>query len=71
MKRLPPKVRAALDETGLPWDLQMGSKHLQVRIEGRLVCILPRGSALTQENSQNAIGVLCAIRRYARERRVS
>lgn len=38
-----PKLEAALNETGLAWTIEPGTKHFKVRLEGRLVCIVPQG----------------------------
>lgn len=39
-----PEVLAALEQTGLPWELTNGGKHTHIRVGGRLAGILPRGS---------------------------
>lgn len=38
-----PKLKAALNETGLPWTIEPGSKHFKLRLAGRLVSIIPQG----------------------------
>lgn len=42
--KIPTEVREALDRTGLPWEVTNGSKHKQIRVNGQLVGILPKGS---------------------------
>lgn len=42
--RLPPAIEDALDATQRRWEIVMGSKHHHIRIDGRLVGILPKGS---------------------------
>lgn len=42
--RVPADVAAALDSTGLPWKIETGSKHYQVRLSGHLVGVLPKGN---------------------------
>ena len=34
-------VRDALEATGLPYELRMGSRHIKIVVDGRLVGILP------------------------------
>lgn len=60
---LPKKVRAELDATGLPWDIQAGKKHLHIRVDGRLVAIWPRRPNCRSKGEQN---VIAQIRRAPR-----
>lgn len=34
------KLEAALNETGLPWEIEPGSKHHKIRLKGRLAGII-------------------------------
>jgi hypothetical protein len=38
-----PRLRAALEETGLEWGIEPGTKHFKLRLAGRLVCVIPQG----------------------------
>jgi hypothetical protein len=38
------QVARALDETGLPWEVISGKKHLKIMVNNRLVGILPHGT---------------------------
>jgi hypothetical protein len=38
---LPPKIQAALDETGLPYEVENGNRHRKIRLAGRMVGIIP------------------------------
>ena len=40
--KLHPKVRDALDTTGLPWEIRPGKRHDHLRVAGRLASVLPR-----------------------------
>jgi hypothetical protein len=42
--RLDPSIRSALEATGKAWEIVEGRKHHQIRLDGRLVGILPKGS---------------------------
>lgn len=41
--RLDPRIVDALDATGLPWSVELGSKHRHIRLDGRLVGLIPLG----------------------------
>ena len=41
--KLPERLREALDNTGLPWKVEDGSKHYKVKLCGRLVAVFPLG----------------------------
>jgi hypothetical protein len=44
LKNLVPQlVRDELESCGLPWDVVNGGKHFQLRLNGQLVGILPKG----------------------------
>lgn len=36
------RIKAALDATGLPWDVTHGKRHAHVRLNGRLCLVLSR-----------------------------
>jgi hypothetical protein len=42
--RIPDDVADALKATGLPWNIETGSKHYHVRLSGFLVGVLPKGN---------------------------
>lgn len=42
--RILPVIEQALNDTGMPWDIEQGKKHHHIRINGKLVGILPMGS---------------------------
>jgi len=60
-----PKIIAALEQTGLPWEIKPGKRHRKVLVAGRVVTILPNYSSGGEagRHEQNAIA---AIRRGAR-----
>lgn len=41
--KVPPELAAALDATGLPWEVEIGKKHRKIRLAGRLVTVIPHG----------------------------
>lgn len=40
--KVPPEVRSALEAKGQPWSIEEGKRHQKIKINGRLVGILPR-----------------------------
>ena len=64
--KLDPKVKQALNDTGIPWEVEAGSKHYKVRLGGRLAGVYPHGKKT--EASQHANSNLVSnIKRLARE----
>lgn len=64
--KLDPKVRQALEETGLPWRIEAGSKHFKIRLNDRLVGVYPQGKR-TEANPRANLNVISNIKRAARE----
>lgn len=58
-------IKKALEETGLPWDISPGRRHLHVRLAGKLVGIMPRGSG--NESGRAVLNLRSQIRRAAKE----
>lgn len=67
MGRLNPKLQEALDATGLPWEIEEGTKHRKVRICGRLVLIMSRAGAGEDASQRIIRNNLANIRRAVRE----
>lgn len=61
--RLPPRVRQELE--GLNWSMQLGTRHWQIRVDGKMVAIWPRASNVG-EISRNVHATITAIRRARR-----
>jgi len=57
VRGLPPQVEAALNETGLPWQIVAGKKHRKVIVAGRQVLVISHDSKGFTGSSQiqNAI----------------
>lgn len=64
--RMPPRIKAALDEAGLEWTAEAGTKHIHVKVGGELVCVLGMGPA--DESPGRGQNAIAAIRRFARQR---
>lgn len=64
--KLDPKVRKVLEDTGLPWCVETGTKHYKVRLNGRLVAIYPQGKK-TEASQRANLNVIANIKRLARE----
>jgi len=50
---------------GVSWELVCGSKHWQLRINGRFVGILPHHAV--ERNNCNELALRCQVRRFRRE----
>jgi len=62
---MPRPVEAALDATGLPWAAEVGTKHVHIRMAGKIVTVLGHGPM--DESPGRAQNAIAAIRRAARE----
>jgi hypothetical protein len=61
-------VEAALDATGLPWEIELGTEALPVMLAGRQVCVLSKGGkARANAVSSNDKKNVNVIRRVADE----
>jgi hypothetical protein len=61
-----PELRRLLDECGLPWTTENGGAHTKLRIQGRLVGVIPR----TKNGSRRkAANLRSAVQRKIRELR--
>lgn len=68
MRRVPKEVEDELNATGLPWGVELGGKHVKIKLVGRLVGILPlNGRNIQQANSVPMKNTIAQIRRAARE----
>lgn len=66
--RLPAQIEAALEQSGLPWSIETGSKHRKLRVAGRLAGILPRGGH-NEKDQRTVLNTVSQIRRVARDAR--
>ena len=61
--RIDPRIERALTEAEVSWELERGSKHYQLLINGKLVVILPASGRDYGSQGRNA---LAAVKRYLR-----
>lgn len=61
--RLDGWIVEALDETGLPYVAEVGSKHIKVRMDGHLVLVVSRGNV--RDAGRERKNCVAAIRRAA------
>jgi len=61
---VPKEIRAALDATGLPWEVIHGKKHNRLLLNGAQVGVLARSKQKCSENYQMK-NTIAAIRRAA------
>lgn len=61
------QVEAWLRETGLPWRIEDGGKHLRVILNGRMIQVIP--TACSREAGRSLLNCRATIRRIAREAR--
>lgn len=59
-------VETWLSETGLPWDIESGARHLKVKLAGKLVGIFPQAGK-TGGATRARLNIRAQIRRAARE----
>lgn len=64
---VPGPVRDALEETRLPWEIELGGKHRKIKLGGRLVGILPKGKKMQDAHDRTIKNTVAQIRRTARE----
>lgn len=65
MKKLDPAIQQALDETRLPYSVEVGSRHRKIIVNGVFCGILPSGNNKAgQRTTKNTIA---QIRRAARQ----
>lgn len=61
-----PKVRRALEETGLPWRVEHARRHRLIKLDGEVVGSLPIGKS--DGGDPRAIrNIVCQIKRAARQ----
>jgi hypothetical protein len=68
---IPPRIRDALEETQLPWTLEIGGKHWKIKLAGRFVGILPKSKKMHDADLRPTLTTISQIRRVAREIRGS
>ncbi len=59
------RVVKALEETGLPWDIEQGRGHLKIKLSGHLVGVMTAGSKPADPRAEK--NVISQIRRKAAE----
>jgi hypothetical protein len=63
-----PRLRAALEACGLPYEIEPGKRHHIVRLAGQVATILPRGSTRRSESAgRHDINNAKAVERLARK----
>lgn len=62
------RLKAELDSTGLPWEIEEGGIHYKVRIAGKLACVFPRGKK-QEANKRVVLNTISQVRRMAKEMR--
>jgi len=64
--KLPDKIHSALEESGLPWVIEEGRKHYHIRLNGRLIGILPKGKGPQESSSRDILNTVSQIRRASK-----
>ena len=65
--RVPSPIRNVLDSSGMPWLLEIGKKHMKIKLAGRLVGVLPHSPQ--RESDREVINTVAQIRRRVAEMR--
>jgi hypothetical protein len=63
--RLPTEIREALDETGIRWSIENGTRHYHLLLGGRLTGILPRTRTGLEGSQRSCKNMIANIRRTA------
>ena len=58
------KMRRALEESGVPWNLKEGAKHVKVFVAGQLCAVVPR--SLRDARRFGGDNALAAVKRAVR-----
>jgi hypothetical protein len=64
--KIPTELREALDRTGLPWELEEGTKHNKVKLVGHLVGIYPKGRK-REAHRRALLNTITQVRNAARQ----
>ena len=62
--KLDHKIRVALDDTGLPYDLAAGSRHIKMTLNGKFIGVVSYASRLGARDVKNTVA---RIRKAAKE----
>lgn len=65
--RLHPELVELLEASGLEWELELGTKHHKLRVQGRLVQVIPRGRTAVQPRCRQHLNCMASVRRALRE----
>lgn len=64
-ERLPEDIQQALTDTGLPYEVRPGTKHLKIFLRDHLVGIFPKSGRHSHEG-RGSLNIIAQIRRAAR-----
>lgn len=65
VRGVPAPVITALEETGVPWELKEGGRHLKIMVHGQLAGILPINGKCDR-NKRATLNLVSQIKRVAR-----
>lgn len=66
--KIPWQIEEALQSSGLPWRIDLGTSHYKIVLGGRFVGILPKGK-FSESNKRGILNIAGQIRRAAREKK--
>jgi hypothetical protein len=66
MKRVPKQLRAVLDDSGLPWHVENGSKHFLLYVDGHAVTTIPHGHGSDMKYAR--LNTLLHVKRHLERR---
>ena len=67
MRIVPAEMATLLRDSGLPWRVELGSRHYKVIVAGKFVTILPRSPSARNHNGSGHKNALAHVRRAIRE----
>jgi len=64
--RIAPEIREALESCGKPYDLVRGTRHIKIKVDGRLAGILPHDGLGNSADYRKMKNIIAQVRRTAR-----
>lgn len=61
-----PEIVAALEATGKPYEIVKGKRHLKLKLDGKMVGILPSKGSGCDRDRRSLLNVISQIKRAAR-----
>ncbi len=63
--RIDKRLKAELENTGLPWAIEQGGIHYKIKVAGKLAAIFPMGSK-QEAHRRSLLNTIAQVRRAAK-----